>query len=265
MRDPSPRAEFAAGAKAEVPVLFGVLPFGLIYGALALQAGIPPGAALAMSSIVLAGSAQFVGTQLFAAGAPGALIILTTFIVNLRHMLYSASVAPYLSRLGLRWKLLLAYLLTDEAYAMAITHYQQTGPPTPAPTARGGAREDQRHWFFLGAGATLWTTWQVSTAIGLYVGARIPASWNLEFALPLTFVALVVPAVRRALRFVPPAVLTALAAPAMIRPAGGVDLSLTNLHLVAGSVAALVAWKTRSALLTIAVGMAMLWALAAAR
>jgi len=195
MRDPSPRAEFAAGAKAEVPVLFGVLPFGLIYGALALQAGIPPGAALAMSSIVLAGSAQFIGTQLFAAGAPGALIILTTFIVNLRHMLYSASVAPYLSRLGLRWKLLLAYLLTDEAYAMAITHYQQTGIPTPAPTARGGAREDQRHWFFLGAGATLWTTWQVSTAIGLYVGARIPASWNLEFALPLTFVALVVPAV----------------------------------------------------------------------
>src|SRR5438093_9626218 len=108
MRDPSPRAEFAAGAKAEVPVLFGVLPFGLIYGALALQAGIPPGAALAMSSVVLAGSAQFVGTQLFAAGAPGALIILTTFIVNLRHMLYSASVAPYLSRLGLRWKMLLA-------------------------------------------------------------------------------------------------------------------------------------------------------------
>ena len=106
-------------------MLLGVLPFGLIYGALALQAGIPPMAALAMSSIVLAGSAQFVGTQLFAADAPGALIILTTFVVNLRHMLYSASVAPYLSQLGLRWKLLLAYLLSDEAYAMAITHYRE--------------------------------------------------------------------------------------------------------------------------------------------
>src|SRR2546427_6989349 len=203
MRSSSPRAEFAAGAKAEIPVLFGVLPFGLIYGALALRAGIPPMAALAMSSIVLAGSAQFVGTELFAAGAPGALIILTTFVGNLRHMLYSASVAPYLSRLRLEWKLLLAYLLSDEAYAMVITHYQQTetrersnaGTPTPALPARGGAREDQRHWFFLGAGATLWTTWQVSTAIGIYVGARIPESWNLEFALPLTFVALVRPAV----------------------------------------------------------------------
>src|SRR2546428_8316106 len=199
MRISSPRAEFAAGAKAEVPVLFGVLPFGLIYGALALQAGIPPMAALAMSSIVLAGSAQFVGTQLFAADAPGALIILTTFVVNLRHMLYSASVAPYLSRLGLRWKLLLAYLLSDEAYAMAITHYREKETQSGSravPQSRNDESElDQRHWFFLGAGATLWTTWQVSTAIGIYVGARIPESWNLEFALPLTFVALVRPAV----------------------------------------------------------------------
>src|SRR5207245_8411188 len=120
MRSSSPRAEFAAGAKAEVPVLFGVVPFGLIYGALALQAGIPPMAALAMSSIVLAGSAQFVGTQLFAAGAPGALIILTTLVVNLRHMLYSASVAPYLSRLGRRWEMRAAYLLTDEASALTV-------------------------------------------------------------------------------------------------------------------------------------------------
>src|SRR3989449_6455136 len=205
MRISSPRAEFAAGAKAEVPVLFGVLPFGLIYGALALQAGIPPMAALAMSSIVLAGSAQFVGTQLFAADAPGALIILTTFVVNLRHMLYSASVAPYLSRLGLRWKLLLAYLLSDEAYAMAITHYReketQSGSRAVAHSSgRAVARSrkdepDQRHWFFLGAGVTLWTAWQVSTALGIYVGARIPGSWNLEFALPLTFIALVRPAV----------------------------------------------------------------------
>src|SRR2546422_10483171 len=116
MRDPSPRAEFAAGAKAEVPVLFGVLPFGLIYGALALQAGIPPMAALAVSSIGLAGSAPFVGTQLFAAGAPGALIILTTFVVNLRPKLFRAAVAPYPSRPPPRGQLLLGDLLSDEGY-----------------------------------------------------------------------------------------------------------------------------------------------------
>lgn len=180
----SPGREFAAGVAAEAPILLGVLPFGLIFGALALQAGIPPAPALAMSSIVFAGSAQFVATQLFAAGAPAAIVLLSAFVVNLRHLLYSTSVAPYLSRLRPAWKGVLAYLLTDEAYAVAITHYQQTG-----------TREDNRHWFFLGAGLTLWVTWQASTAAGIFLGARIPGSWNLEFALPMTFLALARPAV----------------------------------------------------------------------
>src|SRR5512136_1584816 len=113
----SSRTEFLNGAKAELPILLGVLPFGMIYGVLALQAGLPPVLALAMSSIVFAGSSQFIGTQLMAQGAGGLVIVVTTFIVNLRHALYSASVAPYLGRLPLRWKMLLAYLLTDEAYA----------------------------------------------------------------------------------------------------------------------------------------------------
>lgn len=187
----TPRAEFTAGVKAEAPLLLGVLPFGLIFGALAVGTGIPPVPALAMSSIVLAGSAQFVGTQLFSTGAPGPIILLTTFVVNLRHMLYSASLAPYVTRLRPSWKTLLAYLLTDEAYAVAITHY------TAGTREQGneGTRTAHRHWFFLGAGLALWVTWQVSTAIGIFLGARIPASLNLEFALPLTFMALVRPAV----------------------------------------------------------------------
>jgi len=199
----SPSREFAAGAAAEVPILLGVIPFGLIFGALALEAGIPPAPALAMSSIVLAGSAQFVATQLFAAGAPAAIMLVAVFVVNLRHLLYSASMAPHLRRLHPAWKALLAYLLTDEAYAVAITHYEQTGTGergTPHAGSAGwgrsaGTREDNRHWFFLGAGLTLWTAWQVSTAAGIFLGARIPASWNLEFALPMTFLALARPAV----------------------------------------------------------------------
>ncbi len=190
----TPRREFAAGIRAELPILLGVLPFGLIYGALALQAGIPPAPALAMSSIVFAGSAQFVATQLIAAGASVGLLLLTTFVVNLRHLLYSASLAPYLRPLRPAWKAALAYLLTDEAYAVAITHYSQTSPaPATPPSHRD--EPDHRHWFFLGAGLTLWTTWQASTAVGLYLGARIPTSWHLEFALPLTFLALARPAV----------------------------------------------------------------------
>jgi 4-azaleucine resistance transporter AzlC len=172
---------FWAGVRAEFPLLVGVFPFGLIYGALALGAGLSPAAAQMMSSIVFAGSSQFVAAQLIHEAAPGVVIVLTIAVVNLRHMLYSASMAPYLKDLSMRWKVLLAYLLTDEAYAATIIHY-----------------EEQRltlvsHWFFLGAGLSLWVTWQVSTAAGIFLGAAIPAAWPLDFALPLTFIAMVTP------------------------------------------------------------------------
>ena len=180
---PSPRWEFLAGVKAELPILLGVMPFGMIYGVLAVGAGLPIQAAQAMSVIVFAGSAQFVGAQLFRLSTPGIILILTTFVVNLRHILYSASIAPYLKRLQWRWKLILAYLLTDEAYAIVITHYDRTSDE--------GA--PHRHWYFMGAGAALWSTWQVSTAIGVLLGAQIPSSWALDFTLALTFIALVVP------------------------------------------------------------------------
>ena len=181
---PTPQNEFLAGAQAEVPILLGVIPFGLIYGVLAIGAGLPPPAALAMSSIVFAGSAQFIGAQLFEVLTPAPVIVLTTFVVNLRHMLYSASLAPYLQPLGRAWKWLLAYLLTDEAYAVAIVHFEQPGDGR------------YRHWYFFGAGITLWITWQISTAVGIYLGALVPESWALDFSLPLTFIGLVIPALR---------------------------------------------------------------------
>lgn len=185
-----PRAEFFAGMRAEAPLLLGVVPFGLIFGALALEAGIPTAPALAMSSIVFAGSAQFVATQLFAAATPAPVMLLVTFVVNLRHVLYSASLAPYLKPLRATWKAILAYLLTDEAYVVTIVHYA-SDPDRPAAPPRPGAE----HFFFLGAGVALWLSWQVSTAMGIFLGAQIPAGWNLEFALPLTFMALVRPTI----------------------------------------------------------------------
>ena len=172
---------FWAGVRAGSPLLVGVLPFGLIYGALALGAGLSPAAAQMMSSIVFAGSAQFVATQLVHESAPGLIIVLTIAVVNLRHMLYSASIAPYIEHLPMRWKTLLAYLLTDEAYATAIIHYEKEELAATS------------HWFFFGAALALWTTWQVSTALGIFLGAAIPSSWPLDFAAPLTFIAMVVP------------------------------------------------------------------------
>ena len=175
---------FWNGVRAEFPLLVGVFPFGLIYGTLALKAGLSTLASQLMSSIVFAGSSQFVATQLIQDAAPGLVIILTIAVVNLRHMLYSASLAPYLKNLSLKWKILLSYLLTDEAYAPSILKYEEEGI---TPTS---------HWFLLGAGFSLWFIWQVSTTLGIFLGAAIPESWSLDFALPLTFIAMVVPTLK---------------------------------------------------------------------
>lgn len=186
---------FWAGVRAEFPLLVGVFPFGMIYGALALNAGLSASAAQWMSSIVFAGSSQFIATQLVHDAVPGLVIVLTIAVVNLRHALYSASLAPYVASLPPRWKVLLSYLLTDEAYAATILHYEKEGM-TP-----------YGHWFFLGAGFSLWFTWQVSTAVGVFLGTAIPDSWSLDFALPLTFIAMVVPVLKNR-----PAIAAALSA-----------------------------------------------------
>lgn len=179
------KKSFWEGVRAEIPLLIGVFPFGMIYGALALNAGLSALVSQMMSSIVFAGSAQFVTAQLVKDAAPGFVIILTIAVVNLRHMLYSASLAPYLKHLSLKWKILLSYLLTDEAYAPSILHYEKEGI------------KPFSHWFLLGAGFSLWFTWQVSTALGIFLGAEMPEDIPLDFALPLTFIAMVVPILKK--------------------------------------------------------------------
>jgi 4-azaleucine resistance transporter AzlC len=176
--------QFWAGVRSEIPLLIGGFPFGMIYGALALNVGLSKAAAQVMSSTVFGGSAQFITAQLVHENTPGFVIVLTIAVVNLRHMLYSASLAPYLASLSTRWKVLLSYLLTDEAYAPTVIHYEKEGK-TP-----------DGHWFLLGAGLILWTDWQISTALGIWLGTAIPESWSLDFALPLTFIAMVVPVLK---------------------------------------------------------------------
>ena len=189
------KKEFLRGIKDELPILVGIIPFGMIYGILALSAGLSKAEAQAMSVIVFAGSAQFMLVQLAEVGTPAFVMILTGFVINLRHALYSASVAPRVKHLSPLWKLILAYLLTDEAYAVTITHYNQ----------KGDIRH--KHWYFLGAGLALWTGWQISTAIGVFLGTQVPPSWSLDFTLALTFIALLVPTLKDR-----PSILAALSA-----------------------------------------------------
>ncbi len=175
---------FWDGLRAVLPLAIGVIPFGMIYGALALSAGVPRIPAQAMSAVVFAGSAQFITAQLVGNSTPYLIILLTIVIVNLRHVLYSASIAPYIRRLSPLWKISLAYFLTDEAYAVSAIHYDQNGD-VPG-----------QQWFFLGAGLGLWVSWQLSTAAGIFAGTVIPESWSLDFTLALTFIALVVPTLK---------------------------------------------------------------------
>jgi 4-azaleucine resistance transporter AzlC len=184
MSPQSRSAEFSAGVRAQLPLLLGVTPFGLAYGAYAVDAGLSPGLAQAMSSVVFGGASQFVGVRQMAGDVPGIVIVLTTLLVNSRHLLYSASLAPFVEHLPPRWRWLLAYLLTDEAYAVAIARYRRPGSATRA------------HWFFFGAGLALWVDWQIASAFGVFVGRALPPDWSLGFSLPLTFIAIVIPALR---------------------------------------------------------------------
>lgn len=199
--------EFAAGARAVLPILLGVTPFGLIFGALAVSSGASAAAAQAMSAVIFAGSAQFIATELIAQSTPWLVVILTAAVVNVRHVLYSASIAPHLRALPARWKAALAYLLTDEAYAVAIGRYLRIDGGGP-----------YGHYYFLGAGLALWLTWQVSTAAGITLGAFVPAAWSLDFALPLTFIAIVVPALRDRPAVIAAAVAAAIAVLAYAMP-----------------------------------------------
>jgi 4-azaleucine resistance transporter AzlC len=215
--------EFLRGIRAELPILLGVAPFGMIYGVLAASAGFSLFDAQAMSSVVFAGSSQFMLVQMFEMGTPAIMMILTGFVINLRHALYSASIAPYTRHLSTLWKVILSYLLTDEAYAVAVMRYRDDEEIT------------HKHWFFLGAGLALWTCWQVSTAAGLFLGAQVPPQWGLDFTLALTFIAIAVPAIKDR-----PSLLSALSA-------GATALLAWNLPYKLGLIA--------SALVGIAVGL----------
>jgi 4-azaleucine resistance transporter AzlC len=182
--DRSAARELWSGVRDLAPLLLGVAPYGLVYGVLALASGIEARTAMAMSVVVFAGASQFLLAQLVAGGALPFVMVAAVALVNLRHTLYSASLAPHVTHLPLRWKVALSYVLTDESYAVSMRRLER------------GQASPNRHWYLLGVGATLWLGWQLATAAGLVLGGQLPSSLPLDFALPLTFIAIVVPMIR---------------------------------------------------------------------
>lgn len=178
------RDRLRAGAAAMAPILIGIVPFGLIYGVAAVDAGLSAAQAIAMSSVVFAGSAQLAAVDLMSRDAAVVVIVATALVINARHLMYSASLAPALGGLRLGRRLLTGYLLTDQAYAVSVVRY---AGDSDSPAQRGS--------FFMGAAAAMWLTWQLASAVGVAVGTGIPADWSLDFAIPLVFLALVLPTV----------------------------------------------------------------------
>lgn len=179
----SARSEFVAGVRDTFPLIVGAVPFGLIFGALAAGSGLSFAAAAAMSAVVFAGSAQFIALSLVAAGTTWPFIVLTTLVVNLRHALYSATLAPQVTRLSQRWRIPLAFWLTDETFVIAANRYNQKDA------------SPHKHWYWLGSAVSMYANWQLCTWLGLLFGQLMPnaAAWGLDFAMPATFIGIVVP------------------------------------------------------------------------
>jgi len=174
-----------AGARDTLPLAIGTTPFAIIFGTLAVAAGFPPLAALAMSAIVFAGSAQFISLSLIGGGAPLGLIWLTTFVVNLRHALYSATLQPVARDWPLPWRALTAFWLTDETFAVVERRLQTVGEADALP-------------YYLGSALFFYCNWLGWTAAGALIGSRLPglAGLGLDFAMIATFAAMIAPQLR---------------------------------------------------------------------
>lgn len=207
------------GVRDTLPLLLGIIPFGLVAGIAAVNAGLDLQHAIGFSVVVFAGASQLAAIELLGTNSPLVVAVVTAVVINLRMMMYSASIAPHLRDQPARWKALMAYVLTDQAYALSIARYR-------------GSDVDRR-WYYLAVAFTLWVVWQVTTAVGVLLGSGVPDAWGLEFAVPLVFLALLVPAMEDR-----PTMIAGLTGGAIAVLAGGLPL---NLGLLVGATAGIVA------------------------
>ncbi len=180
------RTIFIAGARDTIPMIIGAIPFGILFGTLGISAGLSWWAIMGMSLFVYAGSSQFVAASLVSQGVGGIVIVITTFVVNLRHGLYAASLGGYLSGLPRRWLLPMGFSLTDETYAVVIKRFELDGDI------------DGRRWYYAGSACLMYGNWQVCTVLGMLFGQRLQhfGDLGLEFAMVVTFIGIIVPLIR---------------------------------------------------------------------
>ena len=161
------------------PLMIPVVPFGLIFGVLSIDIGFTPLETMGMSIIIFGGASQIILLQLFTGGASSLVIISSVGAVNSRHLLYGAVVSEHLSDLKMIWKILISYFLVDQAFARSNEYFKNNS-------------NNNKYFHLVGGGITCWVIWQSTTFLGIVLGSFIPEKLGLSFAVPLTFLALLV-------------------------------------------------------------------------
>lgn len=177
---------FLRGMRDGTPFLLVVLPFGMVYGVIATEAGLGLAEVMGFSVFVIAGASQIAALQLMVEGAPAAVVLVTALAINLRLAMYSAAIAPHLAGLPLGRRVLVAYFLVDQTYAASAIEYDR----------RPGMQLGEKTAYFLGMAMPVCVPWYFSTAAGALLGAGLPPGWGLDFAVPITFLALLAPMLR---------------------------------------------------------------------
>lgn len=179
----SKRLDFITGVRDSMPILLGVVPFAMICSVAAVSVGLTSVEAMGMSFIVFAGASQLAVLQLMGEGAFWPVMVLTAWVINLRFSMYSATLAPYLQREPFFRKAPFAYILSDQAFGVTMSHFANDVPGNPA-------------WYYYGTATAVWVTWNLSSITGALLGTLVPESWGLDFAFPLSFMALMFAALK---------------------------------------------------------------------
>jgi len=182
---PSKKTIFKRGILDVAPHMLSVIPFGIICGAIGIDLGFDPYLVYAMSLIIFGGASQIVFLQLISGGASSLIAVTSVGIINSRHLLYGAVLSEYLEKLTLLKKLIISYFIVDQGFAESNKYFKKN------------KNQNHIHYHLLGTGITLWFCWQISTILGIFLGSFIPEELGLKFAVPLTFIAILVSELRK--------------------------------------------------------------------
>ncbi len=171
---------FMRGMIDVAPHMLSVIPFGIICGAIGVELGFNPYLVYAMSIIIFGGASQIVFLQLLSGGASSIVAVTSVGVINSRHLLYGAVLSEYLEKLSFVKKLLISYLVVDQGFAESNKFFKKN------------KTEEYLHYHLVGTGGTLWICWQIATLAGIILGSFVPEELGLKFAIPLTFIAIVV-------------------------------------------------------------------------